>query len=154
MKRDHAVRVLLGLLVCATSLGQGAAKPALCDEFKALGWPHTNGLGKFMLSDTEQHGASATAQQTYYNLDLDGDDREDVVSISCPGSAIPADPCSLESALSGGGSIQLEAWRMYLVRHHGRIYAITSELTAKLKSRNPRIYRIGPKQAELVCGKP
>jgi hypothetical protein len=138
------------LISAAASFGVAAAAPegsAVCDEFRALGWPDSHKLSRFALNDTLQRGASESADEHFYNIDIDGDDIQDPLSVSCSASVVRADPCILDVALSSGGRIEFDAWYLYLVRHRGLIYAIT----ANEHGAEHRIYRVGPKDMSAAC---
>jgi hypothetical protein len=124
---------------------------ALCREFRALQWPHGKKLERFILSSTLMPGAKEDGQQHFFNLDIDGDDIEDVVTQGCSASIEPADPCILEVRLSSGGTITFEAWHLYLIRHRGVVYAITSGLDSEKNSMRHKIYRVGPREMKLAC---
>jgi hypothetical protein len=119
----------------------------ICDEFRSLGWPDAGRLSRFALTDTLQRGEKESAEQHFYNVDVDGDDIEDPIALGCSASAVRADPCTLEISLSSGGSIEFEAWYLYLVRHRGFTYAIVADE----KGTENRIYRVGPKDVTSVC---
>ena len=143
--------VAMAILTAGISPAASASdNSVLCNEFRALGWPKADKLGRFVLTNTLQLGAKEDSINHFYNLDLDGDDVEDVVTVGCSASLIPADPCILESKLSSGGSINFEAWHLYLIRHRGLIYAITANENGTEK----KIYRTGPKDMGLVCSAP
>jgi len=151
MKLMPLVLVVAVTFMAGTSLGEAASgSSSLCSEFRALGWPDAKKLGRFSLTSSFLRGAREEAIDYFYNLDLDGDDIGDVISVGCSASVIPADPCVLESKLSSGGSIAFEAWRLYLIRHRGLIYAVTADESGSEK----KIYRVGPKDTELACSAP
>jgi hypothetical protein len=124
-----------------------AERSVACDEFRALGWPDAGKLSRFALNDTLQRGADESAEQHFYNVDIDGDDIEDPITVGCSASLVPADPCMLDIALSSGGRIEFEAWHLYLVRHQGLIYAITANENGAERT----IYRVGPNDLTAVC---
>jgi hypothetical protein len=138
------------VISAAVSFGVAAAAPegsAVCDEFRALGWPDAGKLSRFALTDTLERGARESAELHFYNIDIDGDDIEDPLTVGCSASEVRADPCTLNIALSSGDSIEFEAWYLYLVRHRGLIYAIT----ANERGAENRIYRVGPKDISAAC---
>ena len=112
-----------------------------------MGWPRSQALMPYVLSRGLEVGAHEDGIDHYFNIDLDGDDVEDTLSVGCSASIVPADPCVLESQLSTGGKIDFEAWHLYLIRHHGRIYAVTADA----KGAHRAIFRVGPKQVRSVC---
>ena len=149
-RRDIFTAVFTIALWAAT--GSFGEDSKLCAEFRALKWPLGDSLGQFGLTDTLTRGSRESAEQHFFNLDIDGDDREDVVTQSCSASAYePGGPCLLEVKLSSGGTIELEAWHMYLVRHRGAIYAITSSFDSDKDPIRHKIYRVGPREMRLVC---
>ena len=143
---------LLAASMCVAS--PDADDAALCAEFRALQWPNGGRLAAFVLSSSLEVGAKQDGYDHFFNLDIDGDDIEDVVTVSCSASRIPADPCVLEVKLSTGGEINFEAWHLYLVRHRGEIYAVTAGGESDPNARQRQIYRVGPKQMRLVCSSP
>lgn len=147
MRRQFVLAALLGGATSCSGVGAGSEEPTICDEFRALGWPDPGGLSRFALTDTLQRGEKESAERHFYNIDVDGDDIEDPIALGCSASAVPADPCILEVSLSSGGSIVLEAWHLYLVRHRGLTYAIAADQ----EDRDDRIYRVGPKAVSRVC---
>src|SRR5687767_1776495 len=128
-------------------VGMVGAEPVVCREFRALGWPGGEKLYRFALTSTLARGQKEEAVDYFYNLDIDGDDIEDVISLSCSASRQRADPCMLGSKLSSGRVIEFEAWYLYLIRHHGLVYAVTANEVGA----DHKIYRVGPSNVELVC---
>lgn len=147
MKRQIVLAALLGSAMGCAGVGAGSEESTICNEFRALGWPDAGGLSRFALTDTLQRGEKESAERHFYNVDVDGDDIEDPIALGCSASAVPADPCMLEVSLSSGGSIEFEAWHLYLVRHRGLMYAIAADEEGK----DNRIYRVGPKAVSSVC---
>jgi hypothetical protein len=133
--------------VAAFPVSLWAEQSKICSDFRNLGWPITAKLTRYALHSTVKVGAREDAAQHFYNTDIDGDDIEDEVGLSCSANTIPSEPCLLEAKLSSGDSIEFEAWRLFLVRHRGLIYAVTENDEGK----DNNIYRVGPKIMELVC---
>jgi hypothetical protein len=130
------------VLVGVMGLGQVLGDSTLCREFQAVGWPGSEKLQKFALTSTiEGH---------FDNLDVDGDDVVDAVSLGCSASNPRPDPCILLGKLSSGASIEFEAWRMYLIRYRGLIYAVT----ANENGAGHEILRVGPANVDTVCTAP
>lgn len=124
-----------------------ADQPPICGEFRSLGWPGSVQLSQYALHNTLELGAREDSNHHFYNIDIDGDDIEDEITLGCSASTIPADPCVMEAKLSSGDTIEFEAWHLFLVRHRGQIYAVT----ANEESKSNKIYRVGPKIMQLVC---
>jgi hypothetical protein len=89
-------------------------------------------------------------------LDTDGDQKNDNVQLFCPSSSslIPADPCTLNIALSSGGKITIEESRLYLIRYKSHIYAVGASFDGRSSKPIHKIYLIGQsKAAVLICKK-
>jgi len=143
------------LVVVGGLLATGArAEPLspLCKEFQQLlNSPRDKGISRKALDDSLSRGQAESSDDYYFNLDIDGDDINDVVTRGCSPSSTPSDPCSLSIKLSSGGSIQFEVSHFFLVRHRGKIYAVSSELGPSRKRGEGKIFRVGPKSVEEVC---
>src|SRR6267142_2113412 len=95
-----AIAAIVILAAGIGSAGTLSERSTICGEFEALGWPKAERLWDDALTELLLVGARGDAGDRYYDLDLDGDKIEDVVTVICPASAMPADPCTLEASLS------------------------------------------------------
>jgi len=141
---------IIAIFVAIHSVASFADQSSICSEFRALGWPASNKLLPFTLTNTLELGAREDSVNHFYNIDIDGDDIGDEITVGCSASAVPADPCMMQSKLSSAGSLEFEAWHLFLVRHRGLIYAVT----ANEENKDNKIYRVGPKNINLVCSLP
>ena len=144
---------LLGCLVpCLVQAQDQAESTDLCKEFRRLlSMPRGQGLDRSVLDNSLMVGAKEDGEDHYFNLDIDGDDVNDVVTRGCPGSPKSGDPCVLQIRLSSGGSITFEEDRFFLARFRGKIYAVDAETGPKRKIGSGRVFRVGPKNVQLVC---
>lgn len=110
MQRLVCFTVLVAACVVATP-GDSSAKdtPRLCLEFRELlDMPRSKGIDRKVLDSSLSIGGKEDGYDRYFNLDIDGDDINDVVTRSCSPSTMPADPCILEMELSSGAKIVFE----------------------------------------------
>ncbi len=92
----------------------------------------------------------------YPNLDIDGDGKTDVVTISSGSSE-----SLLEVKLSTGREYDLDESPMYLIKFNGKIYAFVRLFDWKVlpdgrreeKNLGHRLYALTKEAAELVCDK-
>lgn len=139
---------ILFIFTATIAVAAEQIKPsATCNEFRFRGWPDSSKLARYALHNSLNIGARDDSLDHFYNIDIDGDDRQDVITTGCSASIIRADPCMMDIKLSSGGTIEFEAWYLYLVRHHGRIYAVTADE----RGSNNKIYHVGPTAMQLVC---
>jgi hypothetical protein len=99
-------------------------------------------------------GAKEDGLDHFFNIDLNGDDVEDEITVGCSHSSMPADPCMLEVKLSTGGSYTFEAWKMFLVRLGRGVFAIVTDIEGSKDSHPYKIYRLDESGVSLVCKAP
>lgn len=142
-----------GALVAAcAALTANCAEPSqsLCAEFgQLLDAPRGTGIDRRVLQTSAQPGD----EHQYDNLDIDGDDVNDVVKGGCSASLQPADPCLLVVELSTGKKFEFEFEideRFFVVRHRSRIYAIA---TAAAQSGKPlrSVLRLDANGMTRIC---
>src|ERR1700704_1158175 len=93
------MRKSLVLLLAVVVMPIWAAEPtaSICREFqKLLQMPRGEGLDRKALESSLTIGAKEDGTDHYFNVDVDGDDINDIVSRSCSPSLTPSDPCLLE----------------------------------------------------------
>lgn len=148
-------RKLISLVVIAVALvSNGAAALAediVCRDFRKLGWPNPSSLDDYELVDSFLRGAREEAIHTYYNIDLDGDDRGDILEYGCSASTVPADPCILTVKLASGGKFDFESWTMRLVRLKGQIYVVAWPYPAIAEAARNQIFRVNATGVTKVC---
>src|SRR6266705_435877 len=124
----------------------------LCRELpQLLSMSLDKGLSRRALEDSLTRGAKEDADDHYSNLDIDGDDINDIVTRSCSHSTMPYDPCMLTIILSSGGKIDFEEWKFFLIRQRGKIYAVSAELGPNRKRGDGKIFAVGPRSVQKVC---
>lgn len=101
----------------------------ICIEIrKLLDQPVVAGIRTRVLERSSIKGGD----DQYYNLDIDEDDINDVVSGSCSSSLMPADPCFLLVSMSSGKKVEFtfeNGMTFFLARYHGEFIAISSPLS-------------------------
>jgi hypothetical protein len=97
------------MLLADGYVSSAAGATDICGDFRALGWPAPRALQKFGLEPSRPLGSKDSADEYYYNIDVDGDDIGDPISKSCSASLTPGDPCILTVELSKGGEISFQA---------------------------------------------
>jgi hypothetical protein len=153
-------RVLFSLTLVLVPLLESAAAElptsrAMCREFRQLlHSPPGGALDRRALESSLSIGAKEDGYDHYFNVDVDRDDINDLVSRSCSASLTPSDPCMLEVKTSSGTSYTFnEEWRFFLVRHRAQIYAIASELGPDRKIGSGNIYRLGRNGVQKICSR-
>jgi hypothetical protein len=147
-----AIAALVGCSATYRADAQPPVLSPLCREFQQLlGMSRDKGISRKALEDSLTRGAKEDADDHYFNLDIDGDDINDIVTRSCSHSTMPSDPCMLTINLSSGGKIDFEEWKFFLVRHRGKIYAVSAELGPNRKRGNGKIFTVGPRNVQEVC---
>ena len=96
-------------------------------------------------------GAKEDGTDHFFNIDLNGDDIEEQLTLGCSRSSVPADPCMLEVKMSTGGSYTFEAWKIFLVRFGRGVCAITSDYEESKDPKPNKIYRLGETGTSLAC---
>lgn len=150
-------RVVIAYALSLASLLSGIADaqpkgPSVCKELlPLLSAPIGEGIERRVLDSSLPIGGQEDGIDRYFNLDVDGDDVNDVVTRSCSPSTTPADPCILEVQTSSGTKYTFEEWRFFLIRHKGAIYAVSSELGPKRKRGTGKIFKLGARGVENVC---
>lgn len=150
MKRNllRTLAVTVSVLSVTTSL---AAEPAICRDFRRVGWPDQGRLDRYALVETFPRGARDAGTLTFHNVDLDGDDESDSIEYSCSGSQIPADPCILTASLSTGKKFEFESWTMRLVRLKARIFVV-SWPHPEIEGTLHEIFELNANGVRPVCG--
>jgi hypothetical protein len=147
-----AIGTLVYCLASFPAAAQARASASLCKEFQLLlAMPYDKGILQRQLSGSFGRGAKEDADDHYFNLDIDGDDIEDVVTLGCSHSSEPSDPCMLDIELSSGGKIAFEEWKFFLVRHKGKIYAVSAEFGPNRKKGGGKIFAVGPRSVKEIC---
>jgi len=144
-------RTVLLALAALSAIPTFPGEPAVCGEFKNLGWPDQRRLDPYGLVDSFTRGARESAGQIFYNIDLDGDDKGDIIEYGCSASTIPADPCFLTASLSNGGRLTFESWTMRLVRHKGLIYVVSWPHREMHEPKYDQIFLLSPTGVRKVC---
>lgn len=135
-RKSFALGRYAGAIIAAfAAQTANCAEPSqsLCAEFsQLLNAPRGSGIDRRQLQISAQPGD----EQQYYNLDIDGDDVNDVVKGGCSANLQPADPCILLIELASGKKIEFEFEldeRFFLVRHRSKIYAVATAASEKRK---------------------
>lgn len=125
----------------------------LCIEFQQLlAMPLETGILRKQLEDSIPIGGKV-GDNRYFNIDIDGDDVNDIVTSGCSRSTMPSDLCGLWIELSSGGKIEFDADTLILVRHHAKIYVIVSDIGPKRKVGKGKVYCVDAKGVRLVCSR-
>ncbi len=150
-RRWKIMGLLLVLLVPFVDIKAAEGPTAPCEEFrKLLDAPTLNGIERYGLEKSIPIGGKSSDER-YFNIDIDGDDISDVVTLNCSSSSMPADPCELSIKLSSGKKIEFTENRFYLIRFRSKVYAVTSDFGAKVSVEKRKIYRIDESGVKLVC---
>jgi hypothetical protein len=145
--------VMSTILLSTANSGAPLESAVSCDDFRRLlDTPAPKGIGRYQLEKSLPIGGSA-GNERYFNLDIDGDDVNDLVTASCPGSATSPDPCGLLIQLSSGKKIEFYEDRFYLVRYRSRIFAVANHRGPNVDIGKRKIYRVSPVGVQLVCEK-
>lgn len=70
----------------------------------------------------------------FFNVDLDGDEFNDDVRVTCPGST-----CLLVAKLSSGKTIEFAAPRFYLARFRAKVYAVSGRTIFEFRAAGTRV---------------
>ena len=155
MPAHRSLRVIAYALTLTSLSGVAEAQskgPSDCKEFlQLLSAPRSKGVERKVLESSLPIGGKEDGIDRYFNVDVDGDDVNDVVTRSCSPSTTPSDPCILEVHASSGAKYTFEEWRFFLVRHKGAIYAVSSELGPERKRGTGKIFKLGATGVENVC---
>lgn len=156
--KQLSIFLILSVMVMASSSAEVAAREsaAPCEEFrKLLGTPI--GLHLYMLSGAKDDRPGHDEEQLILNVDLDGDDISDEISLFCPntGSSMPADPCSMSAKLSSSKKvINFEKLRFFLIRYRAKVYIVSSiDIRRQEDADKTDIYRLDQSGPKLVCSK-
>lgn len=142
--------ILLAAVPYANAVGQAVAP---CEEFrKMLDAPPPNGIDRYQLEESIPIGGKE-GDERYFNIDIDGDDINDFITLSCSSSSMPADPCGLSIKLSSGKKIEFHKDRFFLVRYRSRVYAVSAEMGRNRTPGEGKIWRVDGSGVKLVCSK-
>jgi len=136
------------VLLNSSSAGESVAP---CVEFgKLMDAPTLKGIERYALEKSIPVGGNA-ADERYFNIDVDGDDISDVITLNCSSSNMPADLCGLHVELSSGKKVEFEENRFYLVRFRSKVYAVVNHFGSNVNVGKRKVYRVDGSGAKLVC---
>jgi hypothetical protein len=143
--------LLLSLLLLPCAAFADSPSRSLCSEFlRLIEKPRGSGIELKQIENSIPVGGTE-ADSRYFNIDIDGDDINDTLELSCSASLIPADPCLLTVTLSSGGKVEFSQERFFLVRHRAKIYAVAADLGPKRKKGTGQVFRVESSGVHLVC---
>jgi hypothetical protein len=152
-KRADTLLVLSALLAAFSSFSIAQESAAPCKEFsRLLAVRSPNGIDRYQLEASIPVGGNL-GDERYFNIDIDGDDINDSVTLSCPSGSMPADPCGLWVQLSSGKKIEFHQDRFFLIRYHSKIYAVSAEMGPNRHVGQGKIWRVDGSGVKLVCEK-
>lgn len=124
---------------------------APCAEFgKLMDAPTLKGIERYALEKSIPIGGNVTDER-YFNIDIDGDDVSDTITLNCSSSSMPADLCELRVESSSGKKIEFKENRFYLVRFRSKIYAVANHFGPNINVGKRNIYRVNGSGVKLVC---
>ena len=152
MKRT-AVLAMIGFSALLGARPAVADPSDVCREFASrLHAEDGSGLLRYALEPSLEPGRI----DQYLNLDIDGDDENDVVTGGCPSGNPSGDTCSLSVKLSSGPSFVHEFQfdeSFYLVRLHGRVYAVVNHRSHGVLTQDRSVLEISPHGIRAACPK-